>query len=200
VSGFPIQPSKVQRPPLRDDVLSRPRLNDQLDAKSSHRVVLLVAEAGYGKTTLLADWTRRTSRRVAWYRLDTDDRDWLTFLHHLLAAGRAVDDRFGFEVEAQLESLGPDGPTREQIVATLARELSATSAEGLTVVLDDYHVVDDNEDVRDVLRGLVERVTDGVSFLISTRIEPALPLSRFRARAEVAEFAAHDLRFDEAET
>src|SRR4051812_13608713 len=48
VSGFPIQPSKVQRPPLRDDVLSRPRLNDQLDAKSGHRVVLVVAEAGYG--------------------------------------------------------------------------------------------------------------------------------------------------------
>src|SRR5262245_55940801 len=70
VSGYPIQPSKVQRPPLRDDVLSRPRLNDQLEAKSSHRVVLLVAEAGYGKTTLLADWTRRTARRVLWYRLD----------------------------------------------------------------------------------------------------------------------------------
>src|SRR3954469_9742167 len=70
VSGYPIQPSKVQRPPLRDDVLSRSRLNDLLDAKSSHRVVLVVAEAGYGKTTMLADWTRRTSRRVLWYRLD----------------------------------------------------------------------------------------------------------------------------------
>ena len=97
VSGYPIQPSKVQRPPLRDDVLSRSRLNDLLDAKSSHRVVLVVAEAGYGKTTMLADWTRRTSRRVLWYRLDTDDRDWLGFLHHIVAAGRvagrAVRDR-----------------------------------------------------------------------------------------------------------
>jgi len=115
VSGYPIQPSKVQRPPLRDDVLSRSRLNDLLDAKSSHRVVLVVAEAGYGKTTMLADWTRRTSRRVLWYRLDTDDRDWLGFLHHIVAAGRVLDERFGVETEEMLASLGPDGPTREQI-------------------------------------------------------------------------------------
>src|SRR3954447_5122229 len=200
VSGYPIQPSKVQRPPLRDDVLSRSRLNDLLDAKSSHRVVLVVAEAGYGKTTMLADWTRRTSRRVLWYRLDSDDRDWLGFLHHIVAAGRVLDDRFGIETEELLGSLGPDGPTRDQIVASLARALSSTAAGGVTLILDDYHAVDDREDVREVLRGLIDRIADGVSILLATRTDPELPLGRYRARAEVATLTAEDLRFDESET
>ena len=200
VSGYPIQPSKVQRPPLRDDVLSRSRLNDLLDAKSSHRVVLVVAEAGYGKTTMLADWTRRTSRRVLWYRLDTDDRDWLGFLHHIVAAGRVLDERFGIETEELLASLGPDGPTRDQIVASLARAMSSAAAGGLTLILDDYHAVDDRDDVREVLRGLIDRIPDGVSILLATRTDPELPLGRYRARAEVATLTAEDLRFDESET
>ena len=53
-------------------------------------MVLLLADAGYGKTTLLADFSRRTRMRTLWYRLDRDDRDWVSFLHHLVAAGREL--------------------------------------------------------------------------------------------------------------
>ena len=74
-ADYPIQLSKVQAPPLREDILARDRLLDWLSIKVHSRVVLLVAEAGYGKTTLLADFSRRTRIRVLWFRLDRGDRD-----------------------------------------------------------------------------------------------------------------------------
>src|SRR5215213_8800067 len=85
---FPVQISKVQAPPLRDETLARDRLLDWLSVKIHRRVVLLTAEAGYGKTTLLADFTRRTRLRVLWFRLDRGDRDWTSFIAHLVAAVR----------------------------------------------------------------------------------------------------------------
>ena len=91
MNGYPIQPAKVQRPTLRDETLARDRLLDWLAAKIHHRVILVLADAGYGKTTLLADFSRRTRLRTLWYRLDEDDRDWISFLSHLVAAGREHD-------------------------------------------------------------------------------------------------------------
>ncbi len=96
-SGYPIQIAKVQRPALRDETLERPRLLDWLRVKIHGRVVLVLADAGYGKTTLLADFSRRSRLRTLWYRLDPDDRDWVTLLHHLVAAGREHDPTFAPE-------------------------------------------------------------------------------------------------------
>ena len=91
MNGYPIQPAKIQGPPLRDQTLARDRLLDWLAAKIHQRVILVLADAGYGKTTLLADFSRRTRLRTLWYRLDDDDRDWISFLSHLIAAGREHD-------------------------------------------------------------------------------------------------------------
>ena len=88
MADYPIQISKVQAPPLRDETLARERLLEWLSVKVHRRVVLLTAEAGYGKTTLLADFSRRTRLRVFWYRLDRGDRDWVGFLAYLVAAVR----------------------------------------------------------------------------------------------------------------
>ena len=94
VNTFPVQAAKVQPPPLREDILARDRLLDWLHAKIHQRLVLVLAEAGYGKTTLLADFAARTRLRTLWYRLDEDDRDWVTVMHHLVAAGREHDPDF----------------------------------------------------------------------------------------------------------
>ena len=95
--GYDVQLAKVQRPVLRDETLERPRLLDWLRTKIHGRVVLLLADAGYGKTTLLADFSRRTRLRTLWYRLDETDRDWTSFLRHLVAAGREHDPEFAPE-------------------------------------------------------------------------------------------------------
>ena len=200
VSGFPVQIAKVQPPPLRDDVLSRPRLNSWLDARVTRKVVLVIAEAGYGKTTLLADWTRTTTRRTIWYRLDTDDRDWLTFLTHLVASGRQLEPAFGEESQELIGSLGPGGPTRDTIVASLVRELSELAADGgLTLVFDDFHAVDESDDIVAIVRALVERSSPSLSFLFASRQQVPLPLARHRSSGQVAELRPSDLRFDELE-
>ena len=123
---LPIQPAKIHCPPLRGDTLSRERLNGWLDRAASTRLVLIVAEAGFGKTTLLADWAAHTRRRTAWYRLEPDDRDWLTFVRHLVASGRELEPDFGSGTLALLTSLGPGGPTRQDLATSIARELWAS--------------------------------------------------------------------------
>ena len=118
VNGFPIQLAKVQRPALRDQTLERPRLLDWLHAKVHGRVVLVLADAGYGKTTLLADFSRRSRMRTLWYRLDDDDRDWVSFLHHLVAAGREHDPAFAPATVGLLAEIGASGPGREVVLDT----------------------------------------------------------------------------------
>jgi hypothetical protein len=123
MNGYPIQPAKVQRPTLRDETLARDRLLDWLAAKIHQRVILVLADAGYGKTTLLADFSRRTRLRTLWYRLDEDDRDWISFLSHLVAAGREHDATFAPTTGALLSDLAMGGPTRDAATQVFLREL-----------------------------------------------------------------------------
>ena len=118
VNAFPVQAAKVQPPPLRDDILARDRLLDWLHAKIHQRLVLVLAEAGYGKTTLLADFAARTRLRTLWYRLDEDDRDWVTVMHHLVAAGREHDPNFAPRTAGLLADTGVAGPTRAGVTST----------------------------------------------------------------------------------
>src|SRR5688572_9285390 len=148
VHRYPIQPAKVQRPALRDDTLARDRLLDWLSAKIHDRVILVLADAGYGKTTLLADFARRTRLRTLWYRLEPDDRDWVTLLHHLVAAGREHDGTFAPQTAGLLAEAGTGGPAREAVVESFLRELPEIAIGGAALTFDDFHLVDVAPDVR----------------------------------------------------
>ena len=199
-AGFSIQLAKVQRPPLRDETLERPRLLDWLRAKIHGRVVLLLADAGYGKTTLLADFSRRTRLRTLWYRMDETDRDWTSYLHHLVAAGREHDPSFAPATASLLGEIGVGGPTREAVLDTFIRELPTIAVQGAVLILDDFHLVDDAVDVRHLTRELLARAPERLTVVIASRRMPTVPLSRLRAVGEVAELTTDDLRFDVAET
>ena len=199
-SGYPIQLAKVQRPELRDETLARPRLLDWLRAKIHGRVVLILADAGYGKTTLLADFSRRTRSRTLWYRLDHDDRDWVTLINHLVAAGREHDPSFAPETTGLLSEISTGGPTREAVLDAFMKELPAISGTGAVLILDDFHLVDDAQDARHIARELVARAPERVSIVFASRRPPSVPLSRLRAVGDVAELGTDDLRFDAAET
>ncbi|MBA2300344.1 MAG: hypothetical protein H0W22_06170, partial [Chloroflexi bacterium] len=134
VNGFPIQLAKVQRPALREETLERPRLLDWLRAKIHGRVVLVLADAGYGKTTLLADFARRSRMRTLWYRLDDDDRDWVSFLHHLIAAGREHDPNFAPATLGLLSEIGAAGPGREVVLDSFIRELPTITLNGAVLI------------------------------------------------------------------
>jgi ATP/maltotriose-dependent transcriptional regulator MalT/DNA-binding SARP family transcriptional activator len=200
VNGYPIQLAKVQRPALRDETLERPRLLDWLRAKIHGRVVLVLADAGYGKTTLLADFSRRTRMRTLWYRLDDDDRDWVSFLHHLVAAGREHDPMFAPETAALLAEIGTSDPGREVVLDTFLRELPTLTVTGTVLVLDDFHLVDDAADVRHISRELLARAPERLTIVFASRRPPTVPLARLRAVGEVAELGTTELRFDASET
>jgi DNA-binding SARP family transcriptional activator/tetratricopeptide (TPR) repeat protein len=200
VNGFPIQLAKVQRPALRDETLERPRLLDWLHAKVHGRVVLVLADAGYGKTTLLADFSRRSRMRTLWYRLDDDDRDWVSFLHHLVAAGREHDATFAPETAGLLAEVGSGDPGRDVVLDTFIRELPTIAASGAVLILDDFHLVDDAADVRHITRELLARAPERLTIVFASRRQPSVPLAKLRAVGEVAELATGELRFDPSET
>ncbi|HET7495649.1 MAG TPA: BTAD domain-containing putative transcriptional regulator [Candidatus Limnocylindrales bacterium] len=198
--AYPIQVAKVQRPALRDETLERTRLLDWLRAKIHGRVVLLLADAGYGKTTLLADFARRTRMRTLWYRLDHDDRDWVTLLQHLIAAGREYDPGFAPATSELLSEIGVGGPTREAALDTFIGELPSIATGGAVLIFDDFHLVDDAPDARFVARELVARAPERLTVVFASRRAPTVPLSRLRSVGEVAELGTDDLRFDATET
>ena len=199
-AGYPIQPAKVQRPALRDETLARDRLLDWLAAKAHSRVVLVLADAGYGKTTLLADFSRRTRLRTLWYRLDEDDRDWIAFLNHLVAAGREHDSAFAPTTAAMLSELSTGGPTREATTDVFLRELPSITGQGAILILDDFHLVDESPDVRAIVRELIVRGPERLTVVFASRRPPSVPIARLRAAGEVAALGTDDLRFDASET
>lgn len=200
VGRYPIELAKIQRPALRDETLERPRLLDWLRAKVHGRVVLVLADAGYGKTTLLADFSRRTRMRTLWYRLDDGDRDWISLLHHLVAAGREHDPTFAPATSDLLADVSAAGPTRDVVLDTFLGELPSIAAGGAVLILDDFHLVDDAPDARHIARELVARAPERVSIVFASRRAPAVPLAKLRAVGDVAELGTDDLRFDVAET
>jgi len=197
--SYPIQPGKVQAPALRDETLARTRLLDWLEAKIHSRVIFVIADAGYGKTTLLADFSRRTRLRTIWYRIDEDDRDWVGFLSHLIAAGREHDPEFAPRTVAMLRSLEPGGPTRDDAIAAFLRELPSIAAEGAALIFDDFHLADEVADVRLIAREIVARAPDRLSIVFASRRLPPVPVSKLRTVGELAELGIGDLRFSDSE-
>ncbi len=202
MTTFPIVGVRIHPPLIRPDTLSRERLNGWLDQAVTGRLALIVAEAGFGKTTLLADWASHGSRLTAWYRLEPDDRDWLTFARHLVASGRELDPDFAPETYALLMQLGPGGPTSEDIRNSLAAEFAAFGAShqpGLTLIFDDYHAVDGSSEVVPTVRALLDLTGPGFSIVIASRSAPKLPLSRLRARGAISRLNGDALCFEAAE-
>src|SRR5262245_339946 len=199
MTPLPVQPAKIHCPPPRDDTLSRERLNSWLERASMGRLGLIVAEAGFGKTTLLADWALHTRRLTTWYRLESDDRDWLTFIRHLVAGGRELDPGFAPETFRLLHALGPGGPTPGDLTVSIARELAefgAASQSGLTLIVDDYHVVDGFPETDAIMKALLDRTDRGFSVVIATRSMPRFSLGRLRARGGVMTIDSQALLFD----
>jgi DNA-binding SARP family transcriptional activator len=197
--SYPIQPGKVQAPAVRDETLARTRLLDWLEAKIHSRVLFVIADAGYGKTTLLADFSRRTRLRTLWYRLDEDDRDWVGFLSHLVAAGREHDSQFAPRTASLLRSLEPGGVTREDAIASFLAELPSIAADGAALIFDDFHLADEVSDIRVIIREIVSRSPDRLSIVFASRRQPPVPVSKLRTIGELAELGIADLRFSDGE-
>lgn len=200
VEQYPVSRAKVMPPPLHETTLSRDRLLDWLERHVHRRCITVVAETGFGKTTLLADFTRRASVRCLWYRLDTGDRDPISFVNYVVAAVRETLPAFGTRTLALLGSMLTARPSTELIVATLLSELAALADRSTVLILDDYHVVDQDPRARALVTRLLAEAPDRMTFVLLSRRPPRLPIGRLIARGEAPRLGADDLRFSVDET
>ena len=189
--------TKLYIPPPRPNIVLRPRLIERLErGPVAHaELTLISASAGFGKTTLVSEWVAGCERPVAWLSLDEGDNDPARFLTYLVAALQTIAPKIGEGVLAALQS--PQPPPTESILTTLLNEIAAIP-DNFILVLDDYHVID-SEPVDQALTFLLDHLPPQMHLVIATREDPSLPLARLRARGQLTELRAADLRFTPAE-
>jgi len=192
-SSIPLLETKLHAP-RRRGVLARPRLRERLDRRDQPALTLVSAAAGFGKTTLLTEWFADGSA-TAWLSLDAGDNDPALFWTYLVAA---LETAAPGTVAAARALVDTPRPSIDAVVATLLNDLQALDHE-LVVVLDDYHVIESPE-IHESLTYLLGHLPAHVHLVIASRSDPPLPLATLRARGELLEIRAADLRFTNDET
>jgi LuxR family maltose regulon positive regulatory protein len=184
--------TKLVPPAPRAGLVPRAGLESLLQASLEAKLCLLAAPAGFGKTTLLAQWRAVAGgRRVAWVSLEEGDNDSTRFWSYLVAALRTVEPEVGI---VALEALGgPSVELERVVVPSLVNHLSAVSGP-LVLVLDDYHLITDPI-CHQTLGLFLDQLPAAVHVVLSTRLDPPLSLARLRARGELAELRAAELQF-----
>ena len=198
----PILATKLFIPSLRSRSVSRPRLLGRLTEglQRGHKLTLISAPAGFGKTTLLSEWLAGLGAdagtpRFCWLSLDEADGEPSRFLAYLVAALQTVEPTLGEALQAGLQS--PRPPAAEALLTGLVNEIAALP-QPLVLVLDDYHRVD-CQAVDHALAFLLDNLPPQLHLVVASREDPPLPLARLRARGHLTEVRAADLRFTPAE-
>lgn len=186
--------TKLSRPRLPLALVARERLLSALNAALEHRLLLLSASAGWGKTTLLSAWAGRQPHGIAWVSLDELDNDPTRFWVSVMAALRACLPTVADVALAMLHS--PQPPPLSAILTSLLNDLAsvATPAAPIVLILDDYQVIEDAA-IHEGLTFLLEHLPEPLHLVLASRVDPDLPLARWRARGQLAEIRAADLRF-----
>jgi LuxR family maltose regulon positive regulatory protein len=188
--------TKLAIPRVRSDRLARARLIEALNEGAARELVLVCTPAGFGKTTLLADWAKAARWPVAWLSLDPDDNDPARFWRYVVAALDRVCGGLGDQLLPLLT--GPGAKSSKGVVTALINEIEAQASD-LVLVLDDYHVVE-SPSIHDAVTFLLSRTPRRLHLAVSSRSDPPLPLARLRARDQLVELRAADLRFTSAES
>ncbi|MEZ0448051.1 LuxR C-terminal-related transcriptional regulator [Cellulomonas sp. ICMP 17802] len=194
----PLIATKLRVPTLRRGLVARPRLLQRVRLGIDAKVTLVSAPAGFGKSTLLAEWLAGTpadGRAVAWLSLDAADDDPATFWRYVITALQGATGGAG---SGALELTTTSPLPTDLVLTTLLNELAA-APDDVWLVLDDYHLVDGHE-IGEGMTFLLTHLPPHVHVVLSTRADPDLPLARWRVRGELVEIRAADLRFtrDEA--
>ncbi len=192
----PLLETKLYVPRPRRGLVPRLRLSERLDLGTALKLTLVSAPAGFGKTTLLTEWLAAgpaapaDERLAAWLSLDRADNEPVSFWTYVIAALRTVTSGVGEGALALLQA--PQPPPIETVLTALLNDLGATAGD-IVLVLDDYHGIDAS-DVQDGMAFLLDHLPPWLHVVIASRADPALPLSRWRARGELVEIRAAELR------
>ena len=191
----PLLRTKLKIPRPRPELVLRPRLTERLDEGVYRRLTVVSAPAGFGKTTLLALWARESALSAAWLSLDESDNELTLFLVYLIAALQTVEAHIGKTALSILRS--PKPPPAEVVLTSLINDIAAIPTRAL-LVLDDYHMIG-APSIHEALTFLVRHLPPTIHLVIATRVDPPLPLARLRARDQLTELRAADLRFSPSE-
>lgn len=200
---MPILATKLYIPPPRSKAVHRHRLIERLDEGLRGKLTLISAPAGFGKTTLVSEWLATSERGLlgqkpcerAWLSLDEGDSDPIRFLTYLVSALQTIAPSLGKGILDTLES--PQPLPIEAILTILLNEITAIPHD-FVLVLDDYHVLD-APSIDQAITFLLEHLPPQMHLVITTREDPQLPLARLRARGQLTELRAADLRFTPSE-
>lgn len=187
--------TKLYIPQTRTTLIHRPRLVERLNEGMQSKLTLLSAPAGFGKTTLVSEWLSGCGHPAAWLSLDEADSELTHFLTYLAAALQTLNPNLGAGLLGYLHN--PQPPAVEAMLTGLVNEIAAF-ANIFILVLDDYHVVD-SKAVDEALAFILDHLPPCMHLLITTREDPRLPLARLRARGQMTEIRAADLRFSAEE-
>ena len=187
--------SRFQLPTTRTNLVCRPRLVARLNEglNLDHRLTLISAPAGFGKTTLISEWISAIERPAAWLSVDESDNDPVSFLNYLIATLNQANNKVGRTLLQVSQSSSP-----QELIANLINVLTDAGSD-LLLILDDYHFIT-NFSVHDLVSFLLENQPAGFHVIVATREDPPLPLARMRARDQITEIRERDLRFTSLET
>jgi LuxR family maltose regulon positive regulatory protein len=184
--------TKLYRPGTTPNLVTRPRLTQQLDdaLPRGHSLILIAAPAGYGKTTLVTDWLDKAGIPSAWLSLDEGDNDPVRFFAYVVAALQTLDAKIGQSLLGTLHTI-PQSP--EALVDPLINDLAAVK-QPIILALDDYHVIT-SALIQEAMVYLLDHVPPSLHLLVQTRVDPPFRLAHLRVRGVVTEIRDRDLRF-----
>src|SRR5215469_13230910 len=188
--------TKLYVPRPRASLVPRPHLIEHLQQGGARVLTLISAPAGFGKTTLLAQWLAETRKPVAWLSLEPEDNDPTRFLSYLVAALQTLDPGIGTTALALLHS--PQPAPVETVLTVLTNELVSHQGEEIVLTLDDYHVIT-TPSIQQGMRYLVEHLPPQMHLILATRTDPPFPLARLRAQGRLCEVRTAELRLADAE-
>ena len=201
----PLLSTKFYIPPTRSKIVTRPRLIERLNAGLDHKLTLISAPAGFGKTTLVSEWVEElrtdaadgngTVARIAWLSLDAGDNDLTRFLIYTIAALQSAEAGLA---QGTLQSLQSPQPPPAEAVLTRLINAVAPVPDPVILVFDDYQAIE-TPSVHHALTFLLEHLPPRLHLVLVSRVDPQLPLSRLRARDQLTELRATDLRFTATE-
>ena len=197
VSQLPLIRTKLRPPQTIADYLTRPRLSSLLEVALEGPLCLVSAPAGYGKTSLIAEWARPLPIAQVWIDLGEAESELPLFLTYLLTALEAIDSEIFSDTLSLLSN--PREPEFEEFAVAIINALD-DFGEPLLIVLDDYHLIKHDSAVHRLIDFLMKYPPVGLHLVLLTRRDPPINLSGMRAKGKLLEIRAQDLRFTEDET
>jgi LuxR family maltose regulon positive regulatory protein len=193
--AIPLLWTKLYIPPPQPGLVRRPRLTQLINENLNRKLTLISAPAGFGKTTLISEWILTSPRRVTWLSIEGADNDPARFWSYFMAALQMLQENLIKDSRAFLqEQAQPTGLAQiETFITVLLNELSVFPDE-FALVLDDYHQIN-NQAIHDGMAFLINHLPPGMHIIITCRADPPLPLASLRARGQMTELRAVDLRF-----